>query len=252
MNTGDKIKVVLFDLGDTLIYFDGDWNDVLNRSTKALWVSLSNSGIRVDPDTFIVDFSKRMRSYYGGRDESLVEYTTANVLIDTLSQYGIQNIPSTIIVESLKEMYSISQTQWKIESDTIFTLEWLKNNGYRLGLISNASDSEDVFTLVKQHKIDGYFEKIVVSASFGMRKPHPSIFLSTLEFFTVPPEQALMVGDKLSMDILGANNLGMKTAWITRRSNIEQRKLIDQIHPTFEITSLSDLITHLDAIAKFE
>ncbi|NTW44288.1 MAG: hypothetical protein HGB14_07615, partial [Anaerolineaceae bacterium] len=101
MNTGDKIKVVLFDLGDTLIYFDGDWNDVLNRSTKALWISLSNSGIRVDPDTFIVDFSKRMRSYYGGRDESLVEYTTANVLIDTLSQYGIHNTPSTIIGKSL-------------------------------------------------------------------------------------------------------------------------------------------------------
>jgi HAD superfamily hydrolase (TIGR01662 family) len=250
MNTVGKIKVVLFDLGDTLIYFDGDWSNVLNRSTKALWISLNNSGIRVDPDTFIFDFSKRMRLYYGGRDESLEEYTTANVLIDTLSQYGIQNIPSPVIVESLKEMYSISQKHWKIESDTVFTLDWLKNNGYRLGLISNASDSEDVFTLLKQHKIEGYFEKIVVSANFGMRKPHPSIFLSTLEFFSVKPEQSLMVGDKLTMDILGANNIGMKTAWITRRINYEQRKLIDEIHPTIEITNLSDLISHLEPTGK--
>jgi putative hydrolase of the HAD superfamily len=172
------------------------------------------------------------------------------VLIDTLSQYGIQNISSRIIAESLKEMYSISQTHWKIESDTVFTLEWLKINGYRLGLISNASDSEDVFTLLKQHKIEGYFEKIVVSANFGMRKPHPSIFLSTLEFFSVHPEESLMVGDKLSMDILGANNLGMKSAWITRRTQNEQRKLIDQIQPTVEIISLSDLITHLDTTSK--
>lgn len=251
MITGDKIKVVLFDLGDTLIYFNGDWSDVLNRSTKTLWISLSNSGIRVDPDAFIVDFSQRMRSYYSGRDESLIEYTTANVLIDTLSQYGILNVPTPIITQSLKEMYSISQAHWKIESDAVFTLEWLKNNGYRLGLISNASDSEDVYALLKQHKIDGYFEKIVVSANFGMRKPHPSIFLSTLEYFSVPPEQSLMVGDKLSMDILGANNLGMKTAWITRRIKNEHRKLIDQIRPTIEITSLSNLMTHLDTIGEF-
>jgi len=246
MITGDKIKVVLFDLGDTLIYFDGDWSDVLNRSTKALWISLSNSGLRVNPDVFIVDFSQRMRLYYSGRDESLVEYTTANVLIDTLSQHGILNVPTPIITESLKEMYSISQAHWKIESDAVSTLEWLKNNGYRLGLISNASDSEDVYALLKLHKIDGYFEKIVVSANFGMRKPHPSIFLSALAYFSVPPEYSLMVGDKLSMDILGANNLGMKTAWITRRIKNEHRKLIDQINPTIEITSLSNLMTHLD------
>ena len=52
MITGDKIKVVLFDLGDTLIYFDGDWSDVLNRSTKALWISLSNSGLQSQPGCF--------------------------------------------------------------------------------------------------------------------------------------------------------------------------------------------------------
>ena len=181
----------------------------------------------------------------------LIEYTTANVLIDTLSQYGILNVPTPIITQNSNEMYSISQAHWKIESDAVFTLEWLKNNGYRLSLISNASDSEDVYALLKQHKIDGYFEKIVVSANFGMRKPHPSIFLSTLEYFSVPPEQSLMVGDKLSMDILGANNLGMKTAWITRRIKNEHRKLIDQIRPTIEITSLSNLMTHLDTIGEF-
>jgi len=246
MESGKKIKVILFDLGDTLIYFDGDWSDVLNRSTKALWISLSNSGVQIDPDAFIVDFSKRMRLYYGVRDESLVEYTTANVLIDTLSQYGNKKISPQIINQSLKEMYSISQKHWKIESDTVSTLEWLRKNGFRLGLISNASDSEDVFALLNQHEIEGFFEKIVVSANFGMRKPHPSIFLSALEYFAVPPQQALMVGDKLSMDILGAKNIGMQSAWITRRIKKEQRELLDQIKPTIEINHLEELITILD------
>lgn len=248
----DQIKVVLFDLGDTLIYFDGDWNDVLIRSTKALWTSLADSEIRVEPDSFLNDFSQRMRLYYQDRVESYIEYRTANVLADTLAQYGFKQIPQAIITEALSQMYAISQAHWKLESDAILTLEWLKQHNYRLGLISNASDSEDVFTLLKQHGIDSFFENIIISANFGVRKPHPSIFKSALEYFSVKPEQALMVGDKLTMDILGANNLGIFSVWINRRSKNEQTSATHQIQPTIEISALKDLIPFLDKNNKIK
>jgi len=121
----DKIKVVLFDLGDTLIYFNGDWDDVLHQSSKALWKCLSKYEIHVEPDQFLQDFIKRMQNYYGNRIETLVEYSTTNVLIDTLAYHGYRNISPEIIRKTLQKMYAVSQAHWKIEPDAWELLNWL-------------------------------------------------------------------------------------------------------------------------------
>ena len=99
----DKIKVVLFDLGDTLIYFNGDWDDVLIQSSQALCKSLSKFEIQVEPHQFLEDFKLRMQNYYGNRIETLVEYSTSNVLIDTLAYHGHFNISPEIIRKTLKK-----------------------------------------------------------------------------------------------------------------------------------------------------
>ncbi|PKN86547.1 MAG: hypothetical protein CVU46_07330 [Chloroflexi bacterium HGW-Chloroflexi-8] len=241
----DKIKVVLFDLGDTLIYFNGDWDDVLHQSSKALWKCLSKYEIHVEPDQFLQDFIKRMQNYYGNRIETLVEYSTTNVLIDTLAYHGYRNISPEIIRKTLQKMYAVSQAHWKIEPDAWELLNWLKNNGYRMGLISNASDSDDVFALLKQHKLTDFFEQILISAELGIRKPHPSIFIPAIQHFSIVPEQALMVGDTLSMDIKGAKDVGMQTAWISRRSKPDQSSFKNYFQPSIEIQSLSELISIL-------
>jgi len=243
----DKIKVVLFDLGDTLIYFNGDWDDVLFRSSKVLWKCLSNYGIQVDPDQFLNDFTQRMRKYYENRIETLVEYSTSKVLIDTLAQHGFSNISPDIIRKSLQNMYAVSQANWIIEPDAWELLEWLKSNGYRMGLISNASDSDDVFALLKQHKLMGFFEKILISADIGIRKPHPSIFLPAIHHFAISADQALMVGDTLEMDIKGAIDVGMQTAWISRRSKPDQQSVKENYQPSIEIQSLSELKSYFSS-----
>lgn len=43
-------------------------------------------------------------------------------------------------------------------------------------------------------------------------KPYPAIFTTALQTLGVSPTQALMVGDRLETDILGANQLGIQTA----------------------------------------
>jgi len=241
----DKIKVVLFDLGDTLIYFNGDWDDVLIQSSQALCKSLSKFEIQVEPHQFLEDFKLRMQNYYGNRIETLVEYSTSNVLIDTLAYHGHFNISPEIIRKTLKKMYAVSQAHWNIEPDAWDLLDWLKTNGYRMGLISNASDSDDVFALLKQHRLTGFFDQILISAELGIRKPHPSIFLPAIQHFVITPEQALMVGDTLSMDIKGAKDVGMQTAWISRRSKPDQYSFKNYFQPSIEIHSLSELKKYL-------
>lgn len=55
----------------------------------------------------------------------------------------------------------------------------------------------------------------VVSEEFGARKPDPSIFNYALEQIGDSPETTFFVGDNPDDDIVGANSMGMATAWIS-------------------------------------
>lgn len=56
-----------------------------------------------------------------------------------------------------------------------------------------------------------------MSYEHGYAKPHPSIFITTLEKLETNANRCLHVGDDPIADIQGAKNIGMKTAYIKRK-----------------------------------
>jgi HAD superfamily hydrolase (TIGR01549 family) len=235
-------RVIFFDLGDTLIYFDGDWSKVLQRSTKCLWKNLVAAGYPLNREQFSQDFSDRMRNYYVERNKSLVEYTSARVLRACLTDLGFPEPDTDIIRNALKSLYSVSQEFWNLEEDTLPTLDWLQEQDFRLGLISNASDVDDVYALLGKFDLTDYFEHIIISADFGKRKPHPEIFLEGMRLFQAEPQDCMMVGDRLDMDILGANQVNMSSIWITRRSIHKGTDYPFDVRPDYEINTLPEII----------
>ena len=81
-----------------------------------------------------------------------------------------------------------------------------------------------------------YFDQIVISGAFGKGKPDPSIFEHALSLLEIDKEEALMVGDNLMTDILGATRAGIKSVWINRHD-----KERNEVVPDFEINHLSEL-----------
>ncbi|MDP6822902.1 MAG: HAD-IA family hydrolase [Dehalococcoidia bacterium] len=60
-------------------------------------------------------------------------------------------------------------------------------------------------------------ECLVISKEFGHKKPEPEIFAEALSRLGGPqPSETLFVGDNPLMDIHGASNAGLITAWIRR------------------------------------
>jgi putative hydrolase of the HAD superfamily len=139
-------------------------------------------------------------------------------------------------------MYAVTQSCWKVELDTHSTLTTLQETGYRLGIISNAGDDWDVQVLIDNAGIRTFFEYINTSAAAGIRKPHPKIFQMAFDAMKISPNRAVMVGDTLGADILGAKNMGMHNVWITRRAsksaNLAHQ---DTILPDRTITNLPEL-----------
>jgi putative hydrolase of the HAD superfamily len=55
-----------------------------------------------------------------------------------------------------------------------------------------------------------------VSAIVGIEKPSPAIFELALTELGTPAAQTLHIGNRLDTDVLPAQKLGMRTAWILR------------------------------------
>jgi putative hydrolase of the HAD superfamily len=140
--------------------------------------------------------------------------------------------------ERLGELFPAQRRSLPLVYDETFEVLDELRGSYRLLLLTNGSPD------LQQEKLDGvpklapYFEHIVISGHFGEGKPSPRLFQFALDKLGVTPEQGIMVGDKLTTDIQGANGVGMKSVWINRHgvSRPEGAAV-----PGFEIASLKEL-----------
>ena len=118
-----------------------------------------------------------------------------------------------------------------------------------IGLCSNFSHSQTAVDILEEADLARHLGAVVISDAVGLRKPRPEIFEAVLGKLGVAPEQALHVGDSLRADVVGAAQIGMKTAWITRR--VKDPRAALEAHqgpaPDFTIRDLAELPALLGA-----
>lgn len=235
-----RLDVVLFDLGNTLLYFDSVWEQVIAEMDAAFLRSLKTSGVNLDGQDIIHQMEARFAEFEAQKAGEFLEFTTAFILRSLLDDLGYAELSEPILQRAIRDMFAVSQAHWLPEPDALPMLQTLHAQGYRMGLISNAGDDHDVQTLIDKAGIRGYFDIILTSAAQGIRKPNPRLFHQALQKWGAKPEQAVMVGDTLGADILGAKNAGIYSVWITRRASPKQPHQ-DLIIPDATIEALSEL-----------
>lgn len=236
------IRTVFFDLGSTLIHFDGDWPQALRDSDHELIAALQQAGIQLDQDAFLGEFQRRMEVYFTLREDEFLEYTTESILRGLLADLGHAGLPEALVKAVLARKHAVTQTHWQPETDALPALATLRQAGYRIGLISNASDAADVQLLIDKGGFREFLDTIVISADFGERKPALRIFEHALREINATPAETVMVGDSLAADVAGAHNLGMRAVWIARRVDTpENRRLAVELQPDGIINTLSEL-----------
>jgi len=131
-------------------------------------------------------------------------------------------------------------------------LKELKRRGYKLGIITNTviSREEHVRMALRRIDIEKYFDVIVTSVDVGFNKPDERIFLTALKGVNVKPEEAVMVGNRISADILGGNRIGMKTILFKWNERYLNEIKSPEEQPTCVINSLKELPKILAEIEK--
>ncbi len=213
----DRITHILFDLGNTLMYFEGDWPWVFRKALIACASELARLGMNLKPSDFEEAFGSRLKAYYKQREIDLVERTTLHLLHHTLAEMGVTYLPDAVMEAGLEAFYRVTQASWIPEPDSLETLRVLADRGFHMGVLSNAAYDPDPQMQVDDAGFRPFLDFVLTSAAFGRRKPHTSIFLHALDRWGIAPEEAVMVGDTLMADIFGARVANMRSIWLTRR-----------------------------------
>ncbi|HCM0912942.1 HAD family hydrolase [Vibrio parahaemolyticus] len=99
---------------------------------------------------------------------------------------------------------------------------------------------------LKATQMDEWVDHIIVGGEEPEEKPAASIFQKALNLVDVKPEEALHIGDSLSADIAGANNMGILSVWV----NATGASNPTEITPNFEIRETVELKEILKTLAQ--
>jgi putative hydrolase of the HAD superfamily len=108
-------------------------------------------------------------------------------------------------------------------------------------MIANG-DSDDCRNIIQATDLQDYLDTIVISEEVGSEKPNQRIFEIALAKLGVESENAVMVGNRIDADILGANRSGMKSVWFRWNSRYNDTIDSSQEKPDFTINSLFELL----------
>jgi len=122
-------------------------------------------------------------------------------------------------------------------------LKELKRKSFKLGIITNTVTSREEHVRLALRKIDieKYFDVILTSVDVGHEKPDERIFLTALRKLRIKPKEAVMVGNRISVDIVGGNRMGMKTILFRWNKRYSERITLPEEQPTRIIKSLQEL-----------
>ena len=228
------LEAILFDLGNTLVTHSIKEKILIREALKNIDAIISKNKTK---SREIILFSECNEVYMEIdliRNKLNIEIPLEIWLSKLLIRvYGdefseeLLNIAKRIMIEARS---SYVKTFDKVPE----VLNKLKSK-YLLGIISNTSSSDVVFRVLSNLKIIDFFDNIITSAEFGVRKPYPGIFLHALRELNIKePNMAVFVGDSLKYDITGAKNIGMKAILFDKDSTQKGVSHADIIISTIE------------------
>lgn len=93
---------------------------------------------------------------------------------------------------------------------------------------------------LKYSGLDKYFTEVITSEGSNSLKPNKEIFEFAFQKTGALPEQSIMIGDTIDVDIAGAVNAGIDQVHVNHLTN-EPLPVVDNKLPTYTVYSLKEL-----------
>ncbi|MEW5993659.1 MAG: HAD family hydrolase [Candidatus Zixiibacteriota bacterium] len=237
-------QAVIFDLGSTLIEYETmPWSEMNVLCARSVQRSMHRQGFDVpDAEEFFKAFERIKDEYRARAAQSLVEWTIVEAAEELLRSWGIDT-DEQLLDRFFDAYYAPISEKIYPYDDVLETLQKAKQHLLVIGLISNTVFPERVhWHELRRFGIASFLDFAVFSSTFGLRKPHPDIFLKAANLAGYAPSECVYVGDRYVEDIEGPQGVGMPAILKLWDGRQYPNPLPDTVRT---IRSLSELDRHL-------
>ena len=225
------IKAVFFDVDDTLFSFQKAHRAAMVPLCQYVWEQL-----QIPPEEFVLAYDTQYRRM---EEEIGPQAAIHNRMIRFLRILEEREKPLSFAPLLNALYWNAVLAAGEPEPGATECIRSLRQKGYFLGIASNMTLDWQMRKLDKIGLLP-CFHRIVSSEEAGIEKPHRGFFDLCLRYAGCRPQVCLMVGDSLELDVLGAENAGMRALWYAGPEKLS-------VHPGFShYSQLEDRIALLD------
>jgi putative hydrolase of the HAD superfamily len=233
------MRVVLFDLDDTLLDYSGG---VEESWRQAVLASCADGSL--DPEIIVAALAQARQWFWEDPARNRLERTNMPRAWHRIATHALEALgaPDAAAAEAIARHFGAHRREtMQLFPEARETLERLHARGTPLGLVTNGD------AVQQRHKIEAYdlarfFDVVVIEGEFGAGKPDEVVFRHALASLGVAPADACMVGDHLHYDVHGAQRLGMRAVWIDRaRAGLPRGSIAKPDHIIASLRELPDL-----------
>lgn len=207
-------KTIILDYIGTLVE---PYNYNLESSRQILYTALCEAGLVTDVNKFMGAYKTAHEKYRRIRYQKLKEVTNAVWVSEALSSSGCKVAADDHRLKTgLNVFFNDFINSLILRTHAKELLSKVSTNG-KVGLISNFTYAPAIYASLRKLGINRYFNAVLISDSFGWRKPHRKIFEEALKKLQTTAEETVYVGDSPIEDIKGAKAIGLKTIFIPSR-----------------------------------
>ncbi len=225
-----RIRAITLDLDDTL------WaiQPVILRAERKLWSWLGEHFPRIT-ETFSPEET------YELREEVMQKHWDRShdfrFLRRTVLEHMAQSVGySCDLVDDAFDVFDRARNDVEIFPDVLPALETLSVHFSLVAITNGNADLQRI-------GIRQLFHDVVTAVDVGAAKPAPPIFLEAVKRAGVRAEETLHVGDNPEIDIVGAREAGLRTAWINRKGDDWPE---DVAPPDAIVSTVGELLTVLE------
>jgi len=242
-----SLRAVFFDMGGTIESFCFT-REFRIKNAPIIRACLEKGGITLPiSDERLADLiTAGVKAYHNWNLDSMIEIPPERIWREyILADLDIPAGKLKPIGEELCYLYETQLYVREMRPEMPAVLQKIKDLGLRIGCISNTQSRGQVPGNLKQYGISEYFNPVILSSEYGLRKPDPSIFYHACRRAGVPSSACVYVGDKINRDILGARRAGFRLA-VQIRHQYDDGELDEGAQPDAVIHQMEELIPLLE------
>jgi putative hydrolase of the HAD superfamily len=236
LNTTTHYQHLFFDLDHTLWDFEANSKATLLHLYQEL--ELEKRGV--------ADFNRFHQNYLVHNEKLWERYRNGYIKQEELrvKRMRLTLLDFKIVDEVLEQAMSVQflemlPTRTILFPDTLESLNYLRDKGYKMHLITNGFEKTQ-HSKLEYSGLTPYFVEVITSEASGSLKPKPEIFEYAFQKTGADRNSSLMIGDTIEVDLLGAKNVGMDQLHVNHLSQ-QREAFTDGTFPTYTIFTLGEL-----------